>query len=85
MLGDLGKSLVDRYKNPCKKCIVRATCEPWTTNCDKWEKFIDQRNKAESTGDNIEVWAVIILIILGMLLVAVTFGLGIVKWSEMFF
>jgi len=85
ILDDLGVMIIDKFFKPCKKCLVRATCKPFEVNCDEWKKFINQRERAESIGDNAETWAILISVILGMLLVAATFGLGIVKWSEMFF
>ena len=82
MLDDLGKMLVDRYKNPCKKCIVRATCEPFTANCNKWEEFIDQRDNAESIGNDVEAYILLGAIIIGLLFIILTFGLGLWVWFD---
>ncbi len=84
MLDTLGGWLVD-YLKPCKKCLVQATCRPFKVDCDSWNQFINQRDRVESIGNNIETYILLAAIIIGMLLIAATFGLGIVKWSEMIF
>ena len=80
MLDDLGVILVDKYLKPCKKCLVRATCEPFKIDCDKWNKYIDQRDNAEETGSEIESYILLIALIVGTLFIGVTFGLGIREW-----
>ena len=84
MLDTLGRWLVD-YLNPCKKCIVRATCKPFKIDCDEWKKFINQRERAESMGNDLESYILLTALTLGTLLIGVTFGLGIREWIRIIF
>ena len=82
MLDTLGKWLVDRYRSPCKKCLVRPTCDPFASGCDEWKQFINKRDMAESIGNDIEAYILLGAITIGLLFIIVTFVLGLWVWFD---
>jgi len=80
MLSNLREWLIDR-KNPCKKCLVRATYRPFKTNCDEWKQFIKKRDKAEAIKD----FLILASLIVGFLFIIITFIFGILKWIRLIF
>jgi hypothetical protein len=85
MIEELGEALYSRYFNPCKKCLVQATCEPSSTKCDKYDHFHKQNHKISSIGSDIEAVVLILYLCIGVLFIISIFVFGIWKWIEIIF
>jgi len=91
MLDEFFVSLIERA-HPCKTCLVQATCNPAPHDrpltmikkkCNKYTAFLNTKDLADTTGNNIEVFSFITFFVLGVILFIITFGLGLWKWVEL--
>ena len=85
MISELGIFILDKFFDPCKKCLVRATCRPSQNTCPEYKKYHKRKYNLEELIGNIEWWIIGTILILGLLFIISTFAFGIWKWIEIIF
>jgi len=71
LFDDLGKFIIDKFLNPCKKCLVRAVCKPVWTSCDNYTQYLDRIDVA---GDAIKMCAIILLLFMEFFIIIIVIG-----------
>ena len=69
-------------KYPCKKCLVKATCNDLARDCQYKEDHFKYDRAKENVKDELSEWFFIVSFFGGMAFVVLTFILGIWKWVE---
>ncbi len=59
MLERIGEFIIDKYFNPCKKCLVQATCRPKFQKCDNYSQYLITRYRA---GSSVEFWGMLLFV-----------------------
>ena len=81
------KFLVKFLKNPCDICITQAVCQGRTylwksRNCPEYKRYNRKKN---SLGDLIDIifdYTILLLMLVGIVLIIVTFGFGLKGWWD---
>ena len=76
MLDRLGKFIVDKYFDPCKKCLVKAICKPNWRKCDDYSQYLDHRYNARNKA---QFWVLLTLVVSELLFIITILGYG--KWE----
>jgi len=84
---DFAKWFVEKFLNPCKKCLVQASCNPMRQNkrCDAYTIYLKRRQEYTATGGDVDVYTFLGVAVVGTLFVIATFCLGVWKWVELIF
>jgi hypothetical protein len=85
MLDNIRIFLIDRYLNPCKKCLVRATCQQSELICPDYKRYNCRKNALSLIQTDIEWWIIGTLLIISLLFITATFAFGIWSWIELIF
>ncbi len=85
MVSELGIFILDKFFDPCKKCLVRPTCQPTLDTCPRYKKYHNRRYDIEGLTGDIEWWIIGTMLSVGLLFIITTFAFGIWKWSEIIF
>jgi len=85
MLDNFRIFLVNKFLNPCKKCLVRATCQPPEPECPDYKRYICRKNWLGLLQTDVEWWIIGSILISGILFIISTFAFGIWKWIEILF
>lgn len=75
----LGEFIIDKFSNPCKKCLVKAICRPQFQECDSYRQYIDRRYEA---GDTVKVCALISLLIIEFIIIIAAIEPEFYEWFK---
>ncbi len=70
MLDSIGEFIVDKFYNPCKKCLVKAACRPHLIKCDNYKQYLDTRNEA---GRLVEFWGMLAFVGIELIFMIIIF------------
>lgn len=81
------KFLVKFLKNPCDICITQATCQNRTwmwksRECYIYKKYYAKKEKVGDLGYKIFDNTMMLLMLVGIVLIIVTFGFGLKEWWD---
>lgn len=81
------KFLVKFLKTPCDKCITQATCQNRTwmwksRECSMYDKYYKKKTKVEGIGFMFFDNTMALLMLVGIILIIVTFGFGVKVWWD---
>ena len=90
---DTAKWFVKKYLNPCKTCLVQATCDPTrvtyklteSNKCELYQKYLKRLSQADSIGSDMDVYTFLTLMGAGVILFLITLVFGVWKWVELIF
>lgn len=87
MLSKIWKKIYPRiFRNPCDVCLVKSKCKntPYSMKqiCILEDKWLNRQSKIVTILNDTELYLFIFSLILGTLLIILTFVFGLWKWFE---
>jgi hypothetical protein len=73
-----------KRKNPCRKCLVGPICNEKSLSCDSWDEHMKLRRKIDKISGKIETVWVIGVAGIAVVMVCMTFILGLYQWYQVF-
>lgn len=71
------------YKDPCKKCLVKVTCNPMAEKCKQFHNHRRLHGYYENFLDETKEWTATLIVLGGVLFIPITFCFGLWKWVEL--